>query len=133
MYLFAILCSHEGTIQKSRKTSRVYYTYSIRHDLSMNVGYTVKQEIPAVACTKTCCLSFPSIITHFCAIAGLDIIESHGTILPPLSNLNRRTYNELAALRNELQLFVYNFDCRVRARGDDDVAGPAQHDATGEQ
>ncbi|KAL5798673.1 hypothetical protein ACOSQ2_003493 [Xanthoceras sorbifolium] len=107
--------------------------YIIRHDLPINIGYIIKQEIAVIACTKVGCLSFPSLITYFCAAIGIDVYGSNETILPPLPNLDRRTYNELASNRNEPQLFVYHFDRRGRARVDEEVVGAARHEGAEEQ
>ncbi|KAK2656714.1 hypothetical protein Ddye_009766 [Dipteronia dyeriana] len=48
-------------------------------------------------------LPFPCLITHFCEIAGIDMNGGAWTMFPPMVDMGRRVYNDLAK-RRELKI-----------------------------
>ncbi|KAL5757460.1 hypothetical protein ACOSP7_020071 [Xanthoceras sorbifolium] len=107
-----------------------YVLYSIRHNLPINIGFLIRQQIADIGNSGLVTCDFPSLITHFYAAVGVDVYAGLESILSPSPRLDRGWYNVFAFERHEPELLLYGnqFNRRVRRRIDD-VAVEGGHPA----
>ncbi|KAL5787551.1 hypothetical protein ACOSP7_004500 [Xanthoceras sorbifolium] len=78
------LAQELGTIGQPTRTS----CHDIRNNLPINIGYLIRQSITIMGKVGSCKLCFPSLITHFCAAAGVDAYGRDEIVIPPPPNLD---------------------------------------------
>ncbi|KAL5760692.1 hypothetical protein ACOSQ2_019530 [Xanthoceras sorbifolium] len=87
-----------------------YVLYSICHNLPINFGYIIRQQIAVTGYCGVGRCGFPSLITHFCVAAGIHVYAGHEILLDPSPLLDRHMYNQLASEHHEPELFPYDSD-----------------------
>ncbi|KAK2644616.1 hypothetical protein Ddye_019811 [Dipteronia dyeriana] len=71
----------------------------LRNDLRMDIDQIIMNHIFRVGHSSNGPLPFLGLITHFCEMAGIDVYGGAWTIFPPMVDMGRRVYNDLAKRR----------------------------------
>ncbi|KAL5766356.1 hypothetical protein ACOSP7_016973 [Xanthoceras sorbifolium] len=115
---YYMLPSEQGEILGKKMAS---FIYAIRHNLPINIGYLIRQSIAKMGKVGVGKICFPSLITHFCATAGVDVCGEDEIVIQPPPNLDQATYNALGRGQRDPEFVSRR---RVRSRIDEDlVAG----------
>ncbi|KAL5736724.1 hypothetical protein ACOSQ2_031512 [Xanthoceras sorbifolium] len=112
---YSVLPSEQGAILSKNMAC---FIYAIRYNLPINIGYLIRQSMAKMGKVGVGKICFPSLITHFCAAAGVYVYGEDEIVIQPPPNLDWATYKALGLGQHDPDFVSRR--C-VRSRIDEDL------------
>ncbi|KAK2650667.1 hypothetical protein Ddye_018156 [Dipteronia dyeriana] len=98
-YMFFSFSLSPSTHRTELGYNAARFIYCARNGLCIDIGQIIMKQIFTGGHSSKGPLPFPCLITHFCVVTGINVHEGGWTMFPPMTDMGKWVYNDLAKHR----------------------------------